>query len=152
MAEVNPVSPQDVELSTTQRKRLAFITSLETQMASLISDPAAGRMYLAALKDVDSQALGIKRIKSDEDIAMADGALARELNNTLIEIERITGNPFKRVLGNDKVAAQAGADDSKLPSIDIIEGQMDIGIENLTYAEFESRVQPQLEAERLKDA
>lgn len=126
-------------LSFTQRIRKSFVEELMVDgkiRGDVVNDPKMGKTFLAALKDMDSQEISLKRLEQEEDSAGKDRDLLLQQNKILEDLQRTTGNIFERTAGNARAAIDGVVDHAALPAIDLVEGQMDKGHSTLMYDEF----------------
>lgn len=130
---------QENDLSFTQRIRKQFVTALmdgDKIRGDVVNDPKLGKTFLAALKDMDSQTISLKRLEFEEDAAGKDRDLLLQQNKILEELQRTTGNIFERTPGNDRKATDGTVDTTALPELQLVEGQLDKGHSTLVYEEF----------------
>ncbi len=126
-------------LSFTQRLRKQFVVDLmdgDKIRNDVTNDPKLGKTFLAALKDMDSQEISLKRLELEEDTAAKDRDLVMQQNKILEDLQRTTGNIFERATGNTRTSTDGSVDSSALPELNLVEGQMDKGHSTLVYDEF----------------
>lgn len=100
-----------------------------------LKDPKVMRVVLAAMKDADDQVLKLKRLDQDDKNSANDREVAIRIAAQGLNLAKITGNPFERVVGNNKESEQASQEEL-LPKITVLPGQMDIGASEENYDDF----------------
>lgn len=140
--------PLKLQVDRTQAIRDRIVnhyTASDDSLKSVLDDPKLAPVLLKALKDSDASALTQMRIKSDENIAADQARIARENAMMLDMLESSTGNPFRRVAGNNRPALDGEVDRSQLPKLEKVDGQMEIDAPTESYEEFTKRVAPMVE-------
>lgn len=124
MSDINNDLGDDFILRYTQRKRKAFIDELTK--AGFPDDEKKQTIMLTALADMDRAALGNKRIGANERLAASDALVA----HAITELANHYGgrNPFEG--GNTFQSEVKTPDPHRLPEIQTVPGEKDIGITN----------------------
>lgn len=117
----------DLHLMFTQGTRKALIKHMTKE--GFPEDVKEQRNLLAALKDMDAQALSKKRISVEKESADTDAIVA----SALLEISKRVGNtnPFE---GNRE--SPILIDNSAIPKPDLVPGETEIGVTTETYETF----------------
>lgn len=133
------MSTEETHLAFAQRLRKRFIEKMAPDgepLQHLTEDSKLGGMFLNALKHMDAQEIAIQRLDIDKDQTANDREFVMQQHQILLELSRQTGNPFERVVGNDRPAIDGTVEESALPTLDLVEGQMDKGYSGVHYDEF----------------
>lgn len=120
-------------LRYTQRKRRAFVDKLTEE--GFPTDTKDCSVMLTALADMDRAALGNKRIGANERLAAADALVA----HAITELSNQFGgqNPFE---GGETFQGEGKrVEQDKLPTIDTVPGETDVGITNENFESLVSR-------------
>lgn len=108
---------------------------VNTMFNAGLQDPKVARVVLSAMKDSDDQINKTKRLEQDDTNSASDREVALRIAQTSEHLARISGNPFKRVDGNEKSAESEKVVEA-LPEVTTLPGQTDIGTSTETYSEF----------------
>lgn len=122
------VMTDDEYLRFTQRTRKQLIG--EMVEGGFPTDPKDRIVLLSAMADMDRTALGNKRIGASEKQAAADALVAQAIAKISHQFGRV--NPFE---GNEDsvVSTVPQPDHTRLPDIEVVPGETDIGICNENY-------------------
>ncbi len=135
-ANLDSVINDDEVLDFTQIIRRKFVSTVTDQGTKMPTDPKEAKVLLSALADLDKTALGKKRLKLDKEMnetnAQTIAAIAAEVKASAM------------LFGGNQPAATAPRpapvfDDSQLPPLQTVDGEMDIGTKSESYDNFKSR-------------
>lgn len=129
------VMSDDEVLDYTQLQRRKFIRHFTSNGEQLPTDPKDAKVLLTALSDMDRTALGKKRIKSDEEIAKMN---AQSVDAIAAEVRRTMGDRY-RADPNGETRPAPTVDESTLPPLETLEGEMAIGDTSETHEAFQER-------------
>lgn len=121
----------DEVLAYTQRARRRLIDDLVK--GGMPDDPKDRTALLHALSDMDQTAINKKRLGAQQKTADADRMAAL----AIARVKRSLGdqNPFRADEERDRIIE---LDHTRLPEVNPVEGEMDIGISSENYDEFMS--------------
>lgn len=134
-----PAAPMTDEeaLDFTQGQRKKLVDALTANGTPTDSEVAS--TLLKTLDGMDRQALTKMKIKSDEKSANNSDAMAAAVIAGVFA--KLKGkNPYEREILEGEVVQQAAPtpDLSKLPAVELVPGETDIGTSDLTYEAFTS--------------
>lgn len=126
-----PSSPEE-RLELTQRMRHKLVNALTEDGRRIPTDPDGAKLVLLALNDMDRTTLGAMKQKGEDSRSAADQLVAQAL---LTLGNRIGSN---KVLREDAPVAHRvpQVDDSLLPEIEVVPGEMDVGTQSITYQDL----------------
>lgn len=122
------LSPEQV-LEITQALRLKSVTSL-TNEKDVMNDPKMANVVIKLLDGLDKQALGIKRIETDNKVA--DGVIANAAAIANIVRKSISEN-YGKVIHEEVVPPQLNI---SIDESNVVPGNTDINPAQLSYATF----------------
>lgn len=119
---------QEERLELTQKMRLKLVNKLTDDGRELPKDPETAKLILTALNDMDRTTLGTMKQRSDDKAAAADQLVAR----ALLELGNKIGS--NKVLREEQPLPRVvRVDDSALPEISVVPGEMDVGVQSISY-------------------
>lgn len=125
------VPKDDDLLSLTQQVRLRMVNAMTADPA-ISTDPKDVKALAGVLKDIDTQVLTKQRLNQDNQNAQDDRATALQLMKMSEHITRTVGsNPFRK-----ENSGRLNKDDGALPEIEVVPGQMDVGVSSLRFKDF----------------
>lgn len=128
-----PILTDDDILAFTQKTRHAL--AQELLKGGMPKDPKEQRILLMTLADMDATAINKKRLGAQEKTAEAD----RLAIMAIAKLGAVLGNrnPFEgNENGVDVTALVREVDDTKLPELEVVPGETDVGITSLNYDDF----------------
>jgi hypothetical protein len=125
-----PALSQDEILQKTQEVRMSMINQMTAE--GVPDNNRDRRVMIELLTSTDSTALALKRLTQDEKIAGEDNKVALLAAAMLSSIK---GNPFLTATPLENGAVEC-LTKGKLPAVELVKGEIDIGIDNTTYDEF----------------
>jgi hypothetical protein len=141
--------PQDPAalLKWTREMRVKAVNNIVPE-GQFPDDPKMLRVMAGFLDGIDKQVQTTQRMEQDNQNAQADREIAAQSARIVDQIRReAKGNPF--AAGSDYVPAgvrsKAEADESQLPEIEVVPGQMDITPAAMTHDEFMDQMEAQRE-------
>ena len=136
-------------LEITQKMRMKMVNILTEDGNRIPTDADSAKLVLQALNDMDRTTLGTMKQKTDDNKAASDQILAR----ALLKLGEHQGS--RSLLRSDTPVAPRveRVDDSLLPEISVVPGEMDVGTQNISYGELAGRFsrnaqQPALEHQK----
>lgn len=128
----SPRMTDDEILSFTQTTRKQLVDQITQN--GMPDDPKDRTALLHALSDMDQTAINNKRLGAQQKTADAD----RMALLMIAKMNQAIGNrnPFALPEGQTVESGAVELDESRLPEVTPVEGEMDIGISTLTYDEF----------------
>ena len=127
--KIEPVDLDDT-LNWTMSLRRKLVEKASVDQDKLLGDESKLAAVIALLRDLDGTALKIKKAANDK---LSNENTAEAINLVKGVIEGITSNPF---LGKSPSGNHSETDVSKLPEIEVIPGETDIGHHAVCYESF----------------
>lgn len=120
----------DGVLDLTQRTRKQLVD--EMVRGGMPDDNKDRALLLSALSDMDQTAISNKRLNAQERVADKD----REAMMAIARVREMTqtANPFR--VETEIEGTVVEPDDDKLPSAEPVEGEMEVGISDMSYDTF----------------
>jgi hypothetical protein len=144
--DIIDTSEGDTLLTTTQKARLRLIGRM-TQIAGYEQDPKTVAQVLKALDGIDKQALGLKKIASDEGLGNRQAQAVEAMMQLFNDPDR-----FKHLADSAQAAVSTRSAVIEVPddaeSVVMVNGEMDpIGSQE-DYATFMKRMQTTIHGEQ----
>jgi len=132
---------EDETLAYTQDLRQRLVKQMTRDGQAMPSDPKEQYALLTALKDMDSQALGIKKIGAKERTGNADRLVQQALVALLGRMGSTSPFEAKEPIEGTAVRVAPELDTRDLPELTLAPGETDTGIATEGYAEFMARME-----------
>lgn len=123
---------QEARLELTQGMRVKLLNAL-VKDGTIPTDQDGAKLVLAVLDSMDKTTLGAMRQKTDDKSAQADQIVAQAL---LTLGQKIGTGSTLRITDPCARAKHVHVDDSQLPDIDLVPGELDTGTHAISYNEL----------------
>lgn len=134
-----PDMSEDEVLQLTRKLRIRQVAmDLDKNGGQMPSDPEERKIFLAQLKDLDSQVIKVKSIGAKEKASAAD----REASLAVQHMLRLLGdNPMRReaIGGTSQREVPSIKDAVHLPPITLVPDEIQVGLDTTTYDELMER-------------
>jgi hypothetical protein len=128
-----PDTPEGV-LALTQSVRLKIVNNLTNDGTKVPKDLDDAKLLLVTLSNMDQVSFGLMKQKTDNTAAAREQLVAQ----ALVELSRRQGNkPLLRdPTARTGIRELPHIDDSSLPEISTVPGEMDVGVQTITYKDL----------------
>lgn len=140
LIETDVPMTHEESLAFTQGLRKRLVHDLTAGCTKIPTSPEEAKLMLETLNDMDRTTLGHMRQKSEDKTAARDQLLAE----AMLQFARQAGskslfrsNEVPDVV--ERVPRRPPIDDSLLPEIELLPGELDVGLHNISYNELSDR-------------
>lgn len=132
MNEMPDIDPVDDDIEFVRQHRKNIISNLTSQ--GIPKDNETVGLLLSALNDMDRTSVARKKIKVESSIV----AVNKQATDVIAQIFNMPGS--KTLTITDRVTP-LNTNEGVLPTVELIDGEMDVGASTLDYVSFHKRVQ-----------
>lgn len=129
-------STNEDRLELTQNVRLQFVQLITAGGTRIPTDQEQGKLLLTALNDMDKTTLGAMRQKSDDGKMAKDQLVAEAL---LALGQKMGNNSAFRVENPQPRSIPLLIDESLLPEVVVVPGEIDTGVQSIAYTDLANR-------------